>query len=116
MKIETNSDKANLVEISETVVNFVKGFSWIARNEIGSLYFFREKPVRISEVQGSSNGYDFWINKDNFPIKEHRAYAQSEFDDLYPKITFSGGPISVLDYLSDKDPLLVVKLTGGKSK
>ena len=116
MKIETNSDKANLVEVSEMVLMYTKGFKWVARNEIGSLYFFREEPIKVSQLRGSSTGYDFWINKDNFPIIDYKAQYNSEFGNLYPKITFSEGPTKVLDYLSDKDPLLVVKLTGGEIK
>lgn len=116
MKIETNSDRATLVEISEMVTNYVKGFNWVARDEIGSLSFFIEKPVRLSEVYGKSNGYDFWINDNNFPVRDHKVLAESDFEDLYHKITFSGGPKNILDYLGDKDPLLIVKLTGGESK
>lgn len=66
------------------------GFKYIARNEIGSIYVFKEKPVRNKETNGRTNsGYDTWVIG-SYPIKDHDLYGEIKLG-KYDFITWDNG-------------------------
>lgn len=65
------------------------GFKYIGRNEIGTVWFFKELPVRDKETNGDRGGYDTWIIG-KYPIQDHSLYANPQIG-KYDFVQWSNG-------------------------
>lgn len=86
-------------EYVELKCAYYSDFKYIARNEIGSLYFFKEKPVRDKEANGRKyGGYDTWVIGE-YPIKDFSLLGDVKLG-KYEFITWENGVWKITDILN----------------
>lgn len=89
-------------EMVELQYNSYLGFKYIARNEIGSLSLFKEKPVRDKETNGrTTSGYDTWVIG-SYPIKDHSLYGEVKLG-KYDFIQWNDGVFEIDALLNPND-------------
>lgn len=98
---------------------FLKGFTYLVRNEIGSVNVFVNKPHRDKETNyiphgKTRGGYDYWIEtKTPISIEEQRRCRAVELGE-YKFVTWKSEPILISDLLSvDKEKEVYVLLSDG---
>lgn len=84
-------------EVIELEYMYCLGFRYIARQQIGCVRLFKEKPVRDKEVNGNRGGYDTWVIG-KYPIKDHSLYGEIKLGD-YDFITWENGVWKIAELL-----------------
>lgn len=86
---------------------FLKGFTYLVRNEIGSVNVFVNKPHRDKETNyiphgKTRGGYDFWIEtKTPISMEEQRRCRAVELGE-YKFVTWKSEPILISNLFKDE--------------
>lgn len=86
---EINLTEKELIELK---YEYMRGYKYIARNEIGSVSIYKKKPIR--HRRPGSSCYAHWIIEDNFPIKKHDEYGYTHYG-KYDFITWEDEPMLI---------------------
>ena len=93
-----------LIELNEKEVTELKymnylGFKYIARNEIGTVWLFKEEPVRDKIANNiTASHYDTWVIG-KYPIKNHNLYGHVKIG-KYDCITWDNGVWDIEEILN----------------
>jgi len=83
----------------------LKGFTYLVRNEIGSVEVFINKPHRNKVTNGSTHGgLDVWVER-AFPMSQEEMFRRRETSlGKYEFIRWSSEPMSIAKLLADTEP------------
>ena len=85
----------------EMMYMYELGYKYVARNEIGSVNFFKKKPSRRKSVfKDDIHGYDTWIIKGNFPITKRDEYKSSKIG-TYEWLQWKNKPVKIIDIIGN---------------